>query len=90
MLLLTTKRILLIDVKGFTGKKVNYLTIPLAHIHAFAVQSAGQFDRDAEVDVWTDVPGIPRVSQDLWKGKADIFVVQRILAGRLLQWSGEF
>jgi hypothetical protein len=85
MLLLTTDRILIIDVKGFTGKKVQYLTVPHAHSHAFAVQSAGKFDRDAEVYVWTDVPGMATVCQDLWKGKADIFEVKRILAGKILQ-----
>lgn len=61
---LTTKRILLIDTMGLTGKRVEFLSLPYASIHAFAVQSAGGFtDTDAEVMVWTAIepPSPPEV-----------------------------
>jgi len=46
----TNKRILMVDVKGITGKKIEFLTILYSSIHAFSVQTAGKFmDRDTEM-----------------------------------------
>ena len=47
----TTKRILIVDKKGITGKSVEYKTILYSHIRMFALETAGGgiFDRDAEV-----------------------------------------
>lgn len=48
----TTRRLIVVDKQGVTGKKVALLTIPYARITKFAKESAGHFDLDAELKVW--------------------------------------
>ena len=61
---LTTKRMLMIDVKGWSGKRVAYLSLPYTAMRAFALRSAGgRFDVDAEVDIWTNIPALNQVHQ---------------------------
>jgi len=56
MVLFTTKRLLLIDPQGITGKKISYTSIPWGCVQAFAVQSPGAFlDKDSEMTLWTDI-----------------------------------
>lgn len=46
----TNVRMLRVDVKGISGKRVEFLTIPYGSIDAFAVQTAGKYlDRDTEL-----------------------------------------
>jgi len=93
LFVITTKRFLKIDTQGFTGQKVEYLTIPLKNCAAFAVESAGQWDFDGETSVSTDIPDRDRwgntwswsVSQDIRKGKADMMTVQEWLSTKLLK-----
>jgi len=55
-ILFTTKRMVLIDTQGFTGKKVEYKSIPWGCVQAFALQSAAAFlDKDSEMMIWTDI-----------------------------------
>jgi hypothetical protein len=56
MVLFTTKRLILIDPQGLTGKKVSFTSLPWSCVQAFAVQSPGAFlDKDSEMMLWTDV-----------------------------------
>tara|TARA_E500000331_G_C17235589_1_gene704628 strand:+ start:1601 stop:1981 length:381 start_codon:yes stop_codon:yes gene_type:complete len=48
----TTHRIIYEDVKGMTGKKKEFLSIPYGSIHKFSKESAGWMDLDAELRVW--------------------------------------
>eukprot|EP00927_Polykrikos_kofoidii_P072879 TRINITY_DN68951_c0_g1_i1.p1 TRINITY_DN68951_c0_g1~~TRINITY_DN68951_c0_g1_i1.p1 ORF type:complete len:799 (+),score=140.48 TRINITY_DN68951_c0_g1_i1:72-2468(+) len=82
----TTKRVLLVDVKGWTGQKVQYMTVPLKHIPAFSVKSAGMFEffDPAFVKMQTDMPGMGEVSQNLSKASMDIWIVHRLLAQKRL------
>jgi len=80
-LIFTTKRIISIDAKGFTGKKVAYISIPFHSVRGFEIQSAGSWDLDAEVKIKTSSYWKFRtISQDLSKGKADIIALQSFLA----------
>ena len=45
----TNRRILMVDVQGWTGKKVQYTSIPYSSIRAFSVETAGSWDRDTEL-----------------------------------------
>ena len=49
---LTTHRLIRENIQGITGKRKSYLSIPYSKIRAFAKQSAGWLDLDAEVWVW--------------------------------------
>ncbi len=46
---MTEKRILIADRKGFTGKKIQYITIPYASITLYKVGLVGGWDLDAEI-----------------------------------------
>lgn len=77
---LTNKRLFVIDVQGFTGKKEEYMSVPLDSIRVWSVESAGQLDRDMELRVWFKGYWDNKVKQDLRKGKADIFAIQSFIA----------
>lgn len=83
MYVLTTKRMLFVDVQGWSGKKVEYLSVPWKHCTGFEIKTAGALDRDCEVRVYTDVPALGRQSQDLRSGKADIEQVWGLLQATL-------
>jgi hypothetical protein len=55
ILTLTNKRIFIIDVKGFSGKRIAYKSVPYSSIRAFSVESAGSWDRDTEFALWIKV-----------------------------------
>lgn len=83
MCVFTTKRVMYIDVQGWTGSKVAYLSIPFKNVRAFSVESAGTWDRDAEMSLYIKCPWSPEFKQDLRKGRADIIAIQRFLAAQL-------
>lgn len=88
--IVTNKRLFLIDTQGFSGKRVAYISIPFTSIRAFAVESAGSWDSDAEVKIWTKTywkvdGGIGnKWAQDLRKSKADIIQLQSYLAAQII------
>lgn len=49
MLIVTSKRLLLVDKQGITGKKQKYLSIPFDKISAFSVETGGTLDLDCDV-----------------------------------------
>ena len=68
-LIFTDKRIISINVKGVTGKKVDYSSIPYANIQAFSIESAGTLDLDSELDI--TISGLGTVRFEL-SNKTDI------------------
>lgn len=48
-MIMTEKRILIADRKGFSGKKIRYVTIPYSSITLYKVGMIGGFDLDAEI-----------------------------------------
>lgn len=75
----TNKRLILIDVQGTSGKKVEYLSVPYKSIKYFSVETAGTFDRDAELKIWVSNSHGPTISKEIKKG-IDIVSLQRTLA----------
>lgn len=55
----TNRRLLLVDVQGITGKKIQYLSVPYNKITAFSVETAGTLDLDAELKIWVTGIAIP-------------------------------
>ena len=78
MFIFTNKRFIMIDKQGMSGKKVEYHSIPYRAITHFAVETAGGFDRDAELKIWLSGTNSP-IDRQLKKGM-DIIGVQRTLA----------
>lgn len=53
----TNKRIIVVNVQGVIGKKVDYTSIPYNKISIFSVETAGTFDLDAELDIFVSSLG---------------------------------
>ncbi|MCC9600347.1 PH domain-containing protein [Stieleria sp. JC731] len=52
MIVLTNKRILVIDRQGVTGRKTEFLSIPYRSIVRYSIETAGTFDMDADLKLW--------------------------------------
>ena len=84
-MVLTSKRLLLLDKRGISGKKCVYLTVMWKCFRAFSVETAGSWDRDYELKLYTNIEGSLKViEQDLRSGKTDILAVQRFLSDKIL------
>lgn len=82
---LTDKRFLNVDVQGVLGKKVEFHSFPWRSFSGFAVETAGaHFDRDTEINLYTNIVSYGRVHQDFRKNAADIFAIQKHLSNKIL------
>jgi len=73
----TNRRLILVDKQGITGKKVEYLSVPYKSIARFAVETAGTFDLDAELKLWTS--GADPITKE-FNRLVDIYEVQSLVA----------
>jgi len=82
----TNRRVLIVDVKGITGSKIEFLTVPYGSIHGFSVQTAGAFlDRDTELVIYTNMLGeLYEINQDFRNGKANLWAIQKVLCNHVL------
>lgn len=81
----TDKRVLNVDVQGVFGKKVEFVSFPWRSFSGFSVETAGQyFDRDTEINLYTNIVGFGVLHQDFRKQAADIFGIQKYLSNRIL------
>src|SRR6478736_8231516 len=50
----TTKRLIVRDAQGLTGKKIEVYSLPYSSINMWSSDNAvGMLDRDAELELWT-------------------------------------
>jgi len=75
----TNKRLILVDVQGLTGSKIEYFSVLYRSISRFSVETAGSFDLDAELKIWISGEQTPSISKRFNK-KVDIYEVQKLLA----------
>lgn len=76
-ILLTDRRLILVDKQGITGKKTEYHSVPYRSITHFSVETAGTFELDAELKIW--ISGDPMPVQKTFTTGVDIYEVQAIL-----------
>lgn len=81
--LFSNKRLILVDKQGMTGKKVEYHSIPCKSISHFSVETAGHFDRDAEMKIHIGSDREP-IEREFKKGTNIIVGVQKTLARYVL------
>lgn len=62
----TTKRIVASNVQGLTGAKKDFSSLPYSKIQAYSVETAGTFDRDAEMELYFS--GLGKVKFEFSKG----------------------
>jgi hypothetical protein len=72
----TNKRIIVVNTQGVTGRKIDYTSLPLRGIQAFSIETAGTFDRDAELDLWFSGLGHVRLE---FAGSFDLAYVARLI-----------
>lgn len=80
--LFTNKRLILVDKQGITGSKIEYHSIPYRSITHFSIETAGNFDLDAELKIW--VSGSATPFQKQFTKKLSIYEVQAVLARYVL------
>lgn len=76
--LFTTKRLVIIEVQGITGSKVEYISIPYKSIARYSVETAGTLELDAELKIWISSEPMPSIIKKLNRA-VDVFEVQKIL-----------
>jgi len=76
----TDWRVIYVDVQGLTGSKKQYLTVPYRAINAYAIESAGTFDLDAEIKIFLSGhnPIEFKIGRD-----SDVGGLQRLFADKL-------
>lgn len=76
-IVLTNKRLILSDVQGVTGSKVEYVNIPYHKISCFSLEAAGTMELDADFKVWVSGYGV--IEKTIARG-VNVTEVSKILA----------
>lgn len=79
----TNKRLILVDIQGLTGSKIEYKSMPYKSISRFSLETSGTFDLDAELKIWISSENLPSVSKKFNKS-IDIYEVQKYLAAKVM------
>ncbi|MEH7110694.1 MULTISPECIES: PH domain-containing protein [Bacillaceae] len=83
LFIFTSKRLILVDKQGLTGKKVEYHSIPYKSITHFSIETAGSFDLDAELKIWISGNALPLQKQ--FNKSLNIYELQSVLASYVLK-----
>lgn len=84
MFIFTNKRLLLIDKQGITGNKTEYKSISYKSISRFSVETAGNFELDAELKIWVSSEQQPSIVKQFNKS-VNVYEVQKVLAQHVLK-----
>lgn len=82
LFIFTNKRLLLVDKQGLTGKKTELHSIPYKSITHFSIETAGNFDLDAELKIW--ISGSAAPIQKQFNKSLNIYELQSVLAEYVL------
>jgi len=77
----TSMRIIIINVQGLTGKKVDYTSIPYKRINVYSIETAGTFDMDAELDIF--VSGVGKLRFE-FRGRSDIREISKHISQSII------
>jgi hypothetical protein len=80
----TNKRLILVDVQGLTGSKIEYKTVTYKSITRFSIETAGTFDLDAELKIWISGEDQPSIKKQFNKS-VNVYEVQKVLAFHVLK-----
>lgn len=80
----TSKRLILVDVQGITGSKIEYKSITYKSISRFSIETAGTFDLDAELKIWVSSEPQPSIKKQFNKS-VNVYEVQKLLAKHVLK-----
>ncbi|MCK5388218.1 MAG: PH domain-containing protein [Candidatus Izimaplasma sp.] len=80
-IIFTTKRIIVINVQGLTGKKVDYTSIPYARFNAYSIETSGVFDMDAELNIYVSGMGMMTFE---FRGRSDIREISKFISQAII------
>lgn len=83
LFIFTDKRLILVDKQGLTGKKVEYHSVPYRSITHFSIETAGNFDLEAELKIWISGQAVPIEKQ--FNKSLNIYELQSVLAQYVLK-----
>lgn len=84
LIVFTSKRLLLIDKQGVSGKKVEYHSIPYSSIVHFSIETAGSMmDMDSELKIFISGNAVPLEKR--FNKSLNIYKVQQVLATYILK-----
>ena len=76
----TNKRLIVKDVQGVTGSKVEIYSLPYSSVHMWSTENAGMLDFTSEVELWTRAGNIKiQLKRDI-----NIRTFERLLAEYIL------
>lgn len=78
----TDRRLILVDVQGVTGSKVEYRSMPYKSVSRFSLETAGTFDLDAELKIWISSEDEPSICKKFNKS-INVYEVQKYLASKV-------
>lgn len=77
----TSKRLIVRDAQGLTGKKVEIYSLPYSAINMWSSENAGKLDFNSEIELWTRAG---RIKVKLGKGidvrRLDLLIAQEVLS----------
>lgn len=76
----TTKRLIVRDAQGMSGKKVEIYSLPYSAINMWSSENAGTFDWNSEIELWTRAG---HIKVKLGKG-ADVRRIDSLIAWAVL------
>lgn len=82
LVVFTSKRLILVNKQGVTGKKQEFQSIPYKNINRFSKETAGHFDLDAELQIWVKGQVEPIVKE--FKKDKNIHEVYQVLSAYVL------
>lgn len=77
----TSKRIISVNVKGITGKKKDFTSLPYSKIQSFSVETAGTLDLDCELQLWFSGLGLVKFE---FTGSSNILEIGQIIGNAVL------
>lgn len=76
----TTKRLIVKDAQGITGKKVEIYSLPYSSILMWSTENAGTLDFNSEVELWTKAGHIKvNLKRDVDIRKFDLIIGNYVL-----------
>ena len=82
LFIFTNKRLILVDKQGLTGRKMDIHSIPYKSITHFSIETAGNFDMDAELKIW--ISGLNDPIEKQFNKSLNIYELQSVLAEYVL------
>ncbi|OYO20815.1 hypothetical protein CGZ93_11325 [Enemella dayhoffiae] len=78
----TTRRLIVRDAQGLTGKKVEMYSLPYSAINMWSSENAGTLDMNAELEMWTRAGHIKiKIGKGVDIRKLDQLIANAVLGG---------